>query len=75
MARPRDVEWSIKKYQEQTTQITPSDLDILRKTEIVVPEGDKLALIVEFTLNASTYATMCLRELMKVPSTTLANKD
>ncbi len=75
MARPRDVEWSIKKYQEQTTQITPSDMDVLRKTEIVVPEGDKLALVVEFTLNASTYATMCLRELMKVPSTSLANKE
>jgi len=64
---PRNVESRIFRYNDPIAQLTHSDIDKLEgKLESESVDGGKLkALRIEFSLDSSTYATMCLRELLK----------
>lgn len=48
------------------------DYRLIATTEEVLPAADagkqNMAVVVEMTLSSSTYATMALRELMKIPT-------
>lgn len=82
--KPVDLEYKIVSYTEPTQQLVNTDLEILNnqkgkengqkfmkdKLERYVPDkgGDKKAVILKFQLGVSAYATMALRELMKVES-------
>jgi tRNA(Glu) U13 pseudouridine synthase TruD len=83
VANATDFTWSIRRYNDSTERLIPSDLDALeRKTddskaeqttqpcESSSDEGAKRALCVGFTLPSSTYATMLVRELTKEPTDT-----
>lgn len=74
IVKPSDVEWSLKSYSDPNQNLIETDLDRLgheldKKTVLPTSDSNDEALIVSFTLPPSAYATMCLREIMKTPST------
>lgn len=73
ISKPNLVEWAIRKYEDDTEQMVKTDLDLLNEglseeERITKSEGtgSKLAIILKIQLGASQYATMALREVMKV---------
>lgn len=80
--KPRDLEYKIVNYSVPTQQLVNTDLEILNnqrakencqkffkdKLDRFIPDkgGEKTAVILKFHLAVSAYATMALRELMKV---------
>lgn len=90
MVRPDNLEWCLRQYSNPHQNLIDTDLDLLSKKGTTTPnetsQADKEhetainngssdeALIVSFELPSSSYATMCLRELMKKPSTDFNNR-
>lgn len=69
MSKPSDVKWKFARYDDPTLSLIPSDWDRLQKTQLPladVKDGVYLGLILEFSLPASSYATMALREITKM---------
>ena len=58
------------RYNDPTLSLVPTDLTRLRDepAPIDAPDGRFVALVLEFTLPPSSYATMLLRELTKQPT-------
>lgn len=65
--KPIDLKWNLMKYNDDTDNLIQSDMGAIHKENI--PESDSngkfVALILEFSLPSSTYATMALREVLK----------
>lgn len=65
--KPEKLVWSLVKYENETDNLIQSDLEALNK--VPLPELDEdselQALVVDFCLPSSTYATMVLREILK----------
>uniref|UniRef100_A0A146L3C1 Pseudouridylate synthase 7 n=1 Tax=Lygus hesperus TaxID=30085 RepID=A0A146L3C1_LYGHE len=62
----RDLEWKIVKYTNTEADLILSDLDKMEgKSLPVVEDGNYKAVIMDFSLKSSVYATMMLREVMK----------
>lgn len=58
---------SVKKYADENIPLLPSDKNALLSLEApAADQGTKTAVVVQMTLHKSTYATMCLREILKV---------
>jgi tRNA pseudouridine13 synthase len=90
MVRPANLEWCLKQYSNPHENLIDTDLDVLqgkgitttndkkpeeKKQESTINSGSSdEALVVSFELPPSAYATMCLRELMKKPSTDFNNR-
>ncbi|XP_037804889.1 pseudouridylate synthase 7 homolog [Penaeus monodon] len=67
--RPSDVESSICFYDDPTKPLIQSDIDKLRDTDVqenILAAGANKAVLLELTLPPSSYATMALRELLKM---------
>jgi len=76
MKKPIDVKWNLKRYTDNKKKLVDTDVDKIKGVccDVQVNEDEKdskIALVIEFTLETSTYATMFLRELLRVPSTSL----
>lgn len=65
--KPKELTWKFLKYDNENEELINSDYSkMLNDPEIVSkPDGQHTALVLEFSLPQSTYATMLLRELMK----------
>lgn len=65
--KPNDLTWKFLKYVSQNDELINSDYSkMLKDPEIQSkPDGEHTALILDFCLPPSCYATMLLRELMK----------
>lgn len=65
--KPSDLKWKFLKYSTERDELINSDFSkMLKDPEIESkPDGDQTALILEFGLPQSTYATMLLREILK----------
>ncbi|QLG70666.1 hypothetical protein HG535_0A06080 [Zygotorulaspora mrakii] len=82
LQKPQGLEYKITKYTSPTQQLVNTDFEILNnkvakencqkffkdKLERYVPDkgGENTAVILKFQLGVSSYATMALRELMKL---------
>lgn len=82
LQKPKELEYKIIHYNEPTQQLVNTDLEILNNTKAMEsgqkymktklkrynPDkgGEKTAVILKFQLGVSAYATMALRELMKL---------
>lgn len=82
LQKPKELEYKIIHYNEPTQQLVNTDLEILNNTRALEsgqkymksklerynPDkgGEKTAIILKFQLGVSAYATMALRELMKL---------
>ncbi|XP_042866016.1 pseudouridylate synthase 7 homolog isoform X2 [Penaeus japonicus] len=67
--KPSNVESSTCFYDDPTLPLIQSDMDKLRDTEVqenILTEGANKAVLLEMTLPPSSYATMALRELLKM---------
>uniref|UniRef100_A0A8D3A302 Pseudouridylate synthase 7 homolog n=1 Tax=Scophthalmus maximus TaxID=52904 RepID=A0A8D3A302_SCOMX len=66
--RPSDVSWSVIQYDDPRISLVHSDFEILEKKAAPVfnKEGKHRALRMEFSLPPSTYATMAIREVLKL---------
>lgn len=80
--KPKSLEYKIIHYDDPSQQIANTDLDILNNTRAkesgqkymkakldrYMPDkgGEKTAVVLKFQLGTSSYATMALRELMKL---------
>lgn len=80
--KPKELEYKIIHYTEPTQQLVNTDLEMLNnkramesgqkymktKLDRYIPDkgGDKTAVVLKFQLGTSAYATMALRELMKL---------
>ena len=88
MVRPNNLKWTIEQYSNPYQNLVETDLDKLnkesasgdkmeadnRQSSPIKSDFSDEALIVSFELPPSSYATMCLRELMKKPSTDFNNR-
>ncbi|GAB0099828.1 pseudouridylate synthase 7 homolog [Sergentomyia squamirostris] len=72
MAKPANLTWSTVNYSNVHDILLPSDLDELRKKKMPELSGNQTALILDFCLPPSTYATMALREVLKTDTSTAA---
>ena len=80
ICHPKDFDYSIKEYYHPLQPLLQTDLMKLQGEEITIePQQDgesvKLGMIVGFTLPSSAYATIALRELMKVPTSNEFQKE
>ncbi|XP_067682997.1 pseudouridylate synthase 7 homolog [Haliotis asinina] len=68
LVTPRDVTWDVVTYNDFTVPLSQGDLDIMfnKPQPKSVNEGKFRALRLEFSLPSSTYATMALREILKI---------
>lgn len=65
--KPIDLKWNLMKYNDDTDNLIQSDMNAIHNDKIPEsdPNGEFKALILEFSLPSSTYATMALREILK----------
>ncbi|XP_034735894.1 pseudouridylate synthase 7 homolog isoform X1 [Etheostoma cragini] len=66
--RPSDVSWEVIKYDDPRVSLVHSDLEKLenKPPPVFNEEGKYRALRMEFSLPPSTYATMAIREVLKL---------
>ncbi|XP_048740934.1 pseudouridylate synthase 7 homolog [Ostrea edulis] len=65
---PTGLEWKTYQYTDVTKELTISDLDLIQQKPEPVsePDGTTKALKLEMCLQQSCYATMALREILKI---------
>ena len=70
IVKPENIDWSIVQYDDYCIPLIQTDLDIIegRTSPDLESHGQLKALKVEFTLPPSTYATMAIREITKLDS-------
>ncbi|XP_040268560.1 pseudouridylate synthase 7 homolog [Bufo bufo] len=68
LIRPQDVSWEVVAYDDPKVPLVRSDIEKLEGKPLPVfnTEGKYRALKMEFSLPPSTYATMAIREVLKV---------
>uniref|UniRef100_A0AAJ7TWR6 Pseudouridylate synthase 7 homolog n=1 Tax=Petromyzon marinus TaxID=7757 RepID=A0AAJ7TWR6_PETMA len=68
IVRPRGMTWELCRYDDSTVPLIATDLDLLegRSPAPAQPEGRYRALKMEFSLPPSSYATMAVREVLKM---------
>ena len=70
---PKEVDYKICYYNDPTLPLMASDYDSFTKLDVEnnqLTEGDHKAVILSMSLPSSTYATMALRELLKMDTST-----
>lgn len=73
---PENLNWTIKTYHSNNEDLIQSDLDEIKGNSKKSINTDELsetpmkAFIIEFNLPSSSYATMALRELLKIDTST-----
>ncbi|UYV76363.1 PUS7 [Cordylochernes scorpioides] len=74
---PSNVEWDLVPYDDPALPLFPSDLDLLNNLpQPERPEQAKhKALTIQFSLGTGSYATMALRELLKMDTSHAALKE
>lgn len=75
LVKPIDLNWYFMNYNDECDTLIRSDIEKLNgETEpISIENGKQKALILEFSLPSSSYATMALREILKC-DTSVANQ-
>ncbi|XP_073688208.1 pseudouridylate synthase 7 homolog isoform X2 [Garra rufa] len=68
LTRPRDVSWELIQYDDPRVPLVHTDVEKLENAPapVYLKEGKYRALKMEFSLPSSTYATMAVREVLKM---------
>ncbi|KAL2093854.1 hypothetical protein ACEWY4_011166 [Coilia grayii] len=68
LIRPRDVSWEVINYDDARVPLVHTDIEKLegKPAPVYLTEGKYRALRMEFSLPPSTYATMAIREVLKM---------
>lgn len=69
---PGDMVWKFAKYNSENDLLLNTDFELIKKDRLITlsNEGPLTACLLEFSLNSSTYATMALREILKIDTST-----
>lgn len=72
LQRATNMTWKTLRYNDQNDTLIRSDFEEILKHEEPVskPDGEHKAVVVTFHLPSASYATMCLREAMKIDTST-----
>lgn len=64
--------WQFAKYDNDQQMLLNTDFELIKKDRLITlsQEGAMTACLLEFNLTSSTYATMALREILKVDTST-----
>jgi len=75
--KPENVSWKLMKYTDQSENLILSDYEkIMNDAEPVEnADGTQTALLLDFVLQPSSYATMAIRELMKCDTSKQVQMD
>lgn len=66
IVKPDKLSWELTSYESETDNLIQSDLEEMKKeANPETAKGELQALVVDFCLPSSTYATMVLREILK----------
>ena len=67
LVKPGNLSWTIMRYKNDTDTLIRSDIEELRGDPVpkASDDGQLKALVLDFSLPASSYATMALREVLK----------
>jgi tRNA pseudouridine13 synthase len=69
VTKAQDLNWKIVHHEKFDQKLLMTDLERLKNVQLEEPTPDKhRSLVIAFTLPSSTYATMFIRELTKLPS-------
>lgn len=70
--RAEDMTWRFVRYNSDQDMLMNNDFELMKKDRLIVlPEDGKLtACLLKFSLSSSTYATMALREILKIDTST-----
>ncbi|ORY51522.1 pseudouridine synthase, partial [Rhizoclosmatium globosum] len=65
--KPKNVSWKSLRYDDPNFPLSMTDLDRINGAPepVSIPDGKRLGVIVSFTLETSSYATMALREILR----------
>ncbi|XP_056429513.1 pseudouridylate synthase 7 homolog isoform X2 [Hyla sarda] len=68
LIRPQDVSWEVVSYDDPKISLVQTDIEKLegKPLPVFITEGKYRALKMEFSLPPSTYATMAIREVLKM---------
>ncbi|XP_055385256.1 pseudouridylate synthase 7 homolog [Condylostylus longicornis] len=74
IVKPENMSWTFKKYDSTTSVLIASDFENLKgkKADDDLPDGKYKALLLDFTLPSSSYATMTLREILKADTSVMS---
>ncbi|KAJ3229866.1 hypothetical protein HDU81_004952 [Chytriomyces hyalinus] len=82
LIRPKNVSWKLLQYDDPHIPLSRTDLDIINGVPepVSLPDGKRVGVVVEFSLETSSYATMALREILRSDTSagfqgTLSNKS
>ncbi|CAH0546724.1 unnamed protein product [Brassicogethes aeneus] len=72
LTQPKYLTWKILNYNDPNYNLILSDFEQLKKVPepVSLENGKFKALVMEFTLHSSSYATMVIREIMKIDTST-----
>lgn len=75
LVKPIELNWYFMKYNDESDTLIRSDIEELNgeMEPASIEDGKQIALILEFSLPSSSYATMALREILKC-DTSVANQ-
>ncbi|KAI8610967.1 pseudouridine synthase [Chytriomyces sp. MP71] len=65
--RPKNVAWKSLRYDDPQIPLSRTDMDVINGVPepVSLPDGKRLGVVVEFSLETSSYATMALREILR----------
>lgn len=70
--KPENLSWEIVKYDSDQQMLLNTDFEFIKKDRLItLPEnGQFTAVLLKFCLKSSSYATMVLREILKIDTST-----
>ncbi|XP_013787304.1 pseudouridylate synthase 7 homolog [Limulus polyphemus] len=77
LVRPQLMSWAILRYDDIKEPLVLSDLDVVQGVQLpsVLTSGKLKALKLEFSLPSSSYATMAIREILKMDTSAWMQKS
>lgn len=73
--KPENFSWSFINYEDADESLILSDIEKFKKDPEPKSSGSKTALILDLFLPLSTYATMALREILKLDPALIVESD
>ena len=71
LVKPGELDWAAHMYEDMQQPLCATGKERMLGWEKPLPAGgDKLGVRVSFSLSSSCYATMCMRELLKISTST-----
>ncbi|XP_076336847.1 pseudouridine synthase 7 [Tachypleus tridentatus] len=77
LVRPQLMSWTMLRYDDIKEPLVLSDLDVVQGVQLpsVLTSGELRALKLEFSLPSSSYATMAIREVLKMDTSAQMQKS